>query len=175
MTYSQPRSARAVRERADAMDNYSFTARFTDLKAIGITPSGLRLDVSFTGTVNEGPLAGEPIEGIDLLLIRPDGIGVVEVREVIGKPTGRQVALHCSGYIVPPFDMPPLAVVADPSFAWPDVELPIHGSSRIETTDPALAVANHTVYAWTGTVNVAQANLTVAAHSIDSLRPVVVR
>lgn len=155
------------------MDSYSFTARFTDLKAIGITPSGLRLDVSFAGTVSEGPLAGEPIEGIDFLLIRPDGIGVVEVREVIGSPTSRQVALHCSGYIVPPFEMPPLAVIAGPSFAWPDAELPMHGSSRIETSDPALGAANHTVYAWTGTVNVAQASLTVAAHSVDALRSVV--
>jgi hypothetical protein len=155
------------------MDNYSFTGQFTDMKAIGITPSGLRLDVSFAGTVTEGALAGERLQGIDYLLIRPDGIAVVDARELIGSGVERQLAVVASGYIVAPFEMPPLAVLASPSFTWPDVELPMHGSSRVETSDPTLAAANHTVYAWTGTVNVARASLAVAAHSVDVLRSVV--
>lgn len=67
---------------------------------------------------------------------------------------------------MPPFEMPELSVLADPAFSWPDVELPMHGSSRVQTGDPTLQAANRTVYGWIGTVNVAQATLEAQARSL---------
>lgn len=148
------------------MDGYVFRAQLTRISPIGITPDGLRLDVGFAGTLTDGPLAGCAIEGVDYLLIRPDGIGVVDARELISSERAPATSVHAVGYIVPPFSMPELAVLADPSFSWPDVELPMHGSSRVQTADPALEAANRTVYGWAGTVNVAQGTLEVHARSL---------
>lgn len=88
------------------------------------------------------------------------------MRELISGDGRSPTAGHAVGYIVPPFAMPELAVLADPSFAWPDIDLPVHGSSRVQTADPALTAANHTVYGWAGTVNVAQAVLDIQARSL---------
>lgn len=149
------------------MDSYAFRAQLTRISPIGITPEGLRLDIGFAGTVTDGPLAGSTIDGVDYLLIRPDGIAVVDARELISGD-GPATAVHAVGYIVAPFPMPELAVLADPSFAWPDIDLPVHGSSRMQTADPALRAANHTVYGWAGTVNVAQGVLDIQARSLAS-------
>ncbi len=148
------------------MDEYGFRGRLTRITAIGLVPDGLRLDVAFAGTITDGPLAGCDMEGIDYLLIRPDGTGVVDARELVTTDQGIGTGLHATGYIVPPFAMPELSVLADPAFVWPDVDLPMHGSSRVQTTDSALAAATRTVYGWTGTVNVAQATLEVHAASL---------
>ena len=153
------------------MDEYGFRGRLTRITPIGLVPEGLRLDVAFAGTITDGPLEGRPMEGIDYLLIRPDGVGVVDARELVTPDQAPGTAVHAIGYIVPPFAMPELSVLADPAFTWPDVDLPMHGSSRVQTADPALAKATRTIYGWTGTVNVAQATLEVHARS---LAPVVV-
>lgn len=149
------------------MDNYAFRAQLTRISPIGITPEGLRLDVGFAGTVTDGPAAGCAIEGIDYLLIRPDGIAVVDARELISGDGRPATSVHADGYIVAPFQMPELAILADPSFTWPDVDLPLHGSSLVQTADPALEAANRTVYGWTGTVNIAQGLLEIQARSLD--------
>jgi len=156
------------------MDSYAFRAQLTRISPVGITPDGLRLDVGFAGTISDGPLAGCTIEGIDYLLIRPDGIAVVDARELISGDHRPASSVHAVGYIVAPFPMPELPVLADPSFTWPDVDLPMHGSSRVQTGDPALEAANHTVYGWTGTVNVAQATLEIQARSLAAQTATVV-
>jgi hypothetical protein len=148
------------------MDRYGFRGKLTQLRPIGLTPAGLRLDVAFAGEVTDGPLTGATLEGVDYLLIRPDGIGVVDAFELAMPAGAPGVSLHAEGYIVPPFEMPELSVLADPGFAWPDVDLPMHGSSRVQTADPSTRTANHTVYGWTGFVNVARGVLEVQAHSL---------
>lgn len=148
------------------MDQYAFRAQLTRLSPIGITPAGLRLDVGFAGTVVKGPLAGCTIEGVDYLLIRPDGVGVVDAHELISGDDHPATALHARGYVVPPFSMPELSILADPSFSWPDVDLPLHGSSVAQARDDALAAANRTVYGWTGNVNVARGTLEIDACSL---------
>lgn len=148
------------------MDHYSFQAQLTRISPVGLTPEGLRIDVGFAGTVTAGAWAGCVIEGTDYLYIRPDGIGVIDARELISGEQGVRAAVHAEGYIVPPFEMPPLPALLDPAFAWPDVELPLHGSARVQTAVPESGPANHTVFGFTGSVNMSRGALTVAAHAI---------
>lgn len=42
----------------------------------------------------------------------------------------------------------------------------MHGSSRVQTGNPELSAANHTIYGWPGFVNVAQGTLEVTARSL---------
>ncbi len=151
------------------MDGYVFRAQLTRVSPIGITPDGLRLDIGFAGTISEGALAGRAIDGVDYLLIRPDGIGVVDARELISSDERPATCVHAAGYIVAPFPMPELSVLADPNFTWPDRDLPMHGSSLVQTADSELDAANHTVYGWNGAVNVAQGTLEVRARSLADL------
>jgi ketosteroid isomerase-like protein len=145
------------------MDGYSFHAQLSRISPVGLFPDGLRIDVSFAGTVTAGPLAGSPIEGIDYLTIRPDGVGVIDARELVTGPDGVAASIHAEGYIVPPFQVPELPVLASPDFTWPDAELPLHGAARLRSALPALAAANRTVYTFTGSVNMARGSLAVTA------------
>ena len=85
------------------MDNYAFEAQFTAVKPLGLTPLGLRLDIEFAGLVTDGPLAGKALTGTDYLLIRPDGIGQIDVREVIRDGEVVLATLRVTGYIVQRF------------------------------------------------------------------------
>lgn len=148
------------------MDAYSFQAQVNRISPIGLVPEGLRIDVGFAGTVSGGPLAGSAIEGIDYLLIRPDGVAVIDVRELISGADGATVSVRADGYVEAPFEMPPLSVLGDPSFSWPDVDLPLHGSARLQSAAPALEAVNHSAYAFTGAVNMARGSLLVDARRI---------
>jgi hypothetical protein len=151
------------------MDGYAFEAEFTRLTPIGLVPTGARIDVGFAGTLNEGPLAGSTVEGIDYLLMRRDGTSVIDVREVVTRSDGATAAIAAGGFVVPPFPMPPLEAMLEPDFVWPDLDLPLHGSARVETMIPELQSANSTVYAFTGTANVGAGRLAIRATSIPAL------
>jgi hypothetical protein len=81
---------------------------------------------------------------------------------------GTATSVHADGYIVPPFDMPELPALLDPAFSWPDVDLPLHGSARLQSAVPALEAVNRSVYAFTGTVNMARGSLVVTARRISA-------
>lgn len=149
-----------------AVEHYEFQAQVTRISPVGLTPEGLRIDLGFAGTVTAGPWAGCAIEGTDYLLMRSDGVGVIDARELISGKEGAAAALHAAGYLVPPIEMPPLTALLDPSFTWPDVDFPLHGSARAQTAATAQAGANHTVYAFTGTANMSTGSLVVAGRSI---------
>lgn len=157
---------RVAGEEVRDMDGYAFEAEFTGLVPVGLVPTGARIDVAFTGTVTEGPLAGSRVEGIDYLLMRRDGTSVIDVREVFLRPDGAAAAVTAGGYVVPPVEMPPLEAILAPGFAWPDLDLPLHGWARVESMIPEVASANHTVYAFTGTANVGTGRLSIRATSI---------
>lgn len=148
------------------VDMYAFEAEITSINPIGLTARGLRLDLGFTGTITEGPLQGCTIDGIDYALIRPDGVAVIDARELVRQGDQVVAAVRAEGYIVPPFPMPELAVLAAPDFTWPDVDLPLNAAAFIETAREDLKVAAATVYGATGTVNVATGILRVAARSL---------
>jgi hypothetical protein len=150
------------------MDGYGFQGQLTRLAPVGLVSGGLRSDVGFAGTVTDGPLAGSTIEGVDYLLIRHDGVGVIDARELITTADETTVSVHAEGYIVPPFEVPDLRALADPSFSWPDVDLPMHGSARLQSAVPALEVVNRSVYSFTGAVNMARGSLVVTARRINA-------
>ena len=147
------------------MDGYVLEATISGMVPIGVVPEGLRLDVGVEGTIPEGPLAGGRVTGTDYLLIRPDGVGVLDVREVVHLPGGTTVSLTVMGYLTPPFPMPPLDQIG-PDTEWPDADTPIHGAVTMRTGDPSLAVLNRTVYGMTGAVNVARGTIRARAESL---------
>jgi hypothetical protein len=150
------------------MDGYSFQAQISRIAPIGLVPGGLRSDVGFAGTLTGGPLAGSTIEGVDYLLIRHDGVAVIDARELITAAGGTTASAHADGYIVPPFQMPDLRALLDPSFSWPDTDLPLHGSARLHSAAPALEVVNRSVYSFTGAVNMARGSLVITARRINA-------
>lgn len=145
------------------MDTYAFRAQFTRVSPIGLTATGLRVDLGFAGTITEGSLTGSAIDGVDYLTIRPDGVAVVEARELITADRQPATSVQAVGYVVPQFPMPELSVLADPSFTWPDADLPMHGFSRVQTAIAELDAANRTMYGWMGSVNMAQGTVEVQA------------
>ena len=56
---------------------YRFEATLTESVPVGLVPEGVRLDVHFEGEVVEGALTGARVRGIDYLLLRADGVGVI--------------------------------------------------------------------------------------------------
>jgi hypothetical protein len=145
------------------VDTYAFEAELTRISPIGLTAQGLRIDAGFTGSLTEGQLTGCTIEGIDYLLIRPDGVDVIYARDLISTPDRAIAAIRAEGYIVP---MPELSILADPNFQWSDVDLPFHGAHFWETSDKDLSPAAATVYSFTGSVNIATRVLKVSACSL---------
>lgn len=148
------------------METYGFQAQITRVAPVGVVPDGLRIDVGFAGSMSDGPLTGSPIEGVDYLLIRADGIGVIEAREYVVVEGGGALSLRVDGYIVPPFPMPPLEALLDPAFEWPDADLPLHGAARMSAASAQLAAVNQNVYAFNGAVNMARGSLVVAGRRI---------
>ncbi len=148
------------------MDGYAFEAVLTGVDPIGLVPEGLRLDAHYEGSATEGPLAGDKVRGTDHLLLRRDGVGVVDVRQVVLSSGGRAVSVYARGYVTPQGAMPPLEVLADPAFAWPDLAIPMHGSVTMRTGAPELQAVNSTVYGFTGTVNVGTGQIRVRAQSL---------
>lgn len=151
------------------MHTYALEAHFTDVKPIGLTASGLRLDVSFAGEVTEGPLTGHKVAGTDRLLLRHDGVGEIDVVELITDGDRVIASIHVLGYVVPPFPITDLSALTAPDFQWPDVDLPWHGAAFIETAVDALIESASTVYACTGTVNVATGTVRARAHAVTRL------
>lgn len=152
------------------MNGYAFQAQLNRISPIGLVAEGLRIDVGFAGTLTAGPLAGAAIEGVDYLLIRPDGVGVIDAFERIAGPDGLSVSVHASGYVVPPLQLPDLPALLDPAFSWPDLGLPVHGSARMQSALGLPAGANRTVFAFTGSVNMARGTLQVDAVPVETTR-----
>ena len=47
--------------------------------------------------MTEGPLTGDTVDGVDYLLLRRDGVGVMDVRQVFSGEGGRTVTTRCRG------------------------------------------------------------------------------
>ena len=146
---------------------YRIEGSLTDIVPIGLVPEGVRLDVHFEATVVEGALDGARVRGIDYLLLRADGVGVVDVYETITTGDGRTISAHVHGYIVPPagVEMPPPHVLLDPDFRWPDAALPIHGFALYRTGAAGWEELNSTAAAFEGSVNPGVGALAVTAQA----------
>ena len=147
---------------------YRFEARTTELIPVGLVPEGIRLDAYFSGPVTEGVLSGATLRGIDYVLLRADGIGVIDAHDVISTGTGQHVSVHAQGYITPPpeVQMPPPEVMLSPEFQWPDVPLPMHGFVLARTGSEELAWMNRTALGFEGTVNVGTGEVLAEARAL---------
>ena len=147
------------------MDGYVLESVITGMVPIGVVPEGLRMDIQVEGRVTEGPLTGGRLSGTDFFTIRPDGVGVIDVRQVIRLDSGTTVSLVCHGYAHPPYRLPPLEEIR-PDMEWPNADVPLHGAVFLRTGDPSLAELNRTVYGMTGTANMARGQLHTRAESL---------
>ena len=62
--------------------------RLTELITIGLFPEGLRMQRSFEGRIVAGQPAGALVCGVEEFIIRPDGTGVIDARQVISANAG---------------------------------------------------------------------------------------
>ena len=150
---------------------YRFEADLTNVVPIGLVPEGIRFDVAFRGKITAGALAGRPIEGIDYLLLRADGVGVIDAREQIESVDGRAIALHAQGYVVPPngLQLPPPDVLLSPDFRWPDLSFSLHGAVFGQCGSPEWAWLNRSVLAFAGWVNLGTSRLLVTSHALNPI------
>ena len=144
---------------------YRFEADLSEPVPIGLVPEGIRVDFPFSGSIVEGQLAGAKLRGIDYLLLRADGVAVINAHEVVTTPSGQHVSLHAQGYITLPegMELPTPEVLLSPEFRWPDVPLAMHGFVLARTGAPDLAWLNRTALAFTGSTNVSTGKLVASA------------
>lgn len=141
---------------------YRMEADFTEIVPIGAVPEGLRMDAHYNGTVIEGPLAGL-IRGIDYLLIRSDGVIVLDVRETITTAAGHHIAIRGQGYGLAGAPPPAAGAQQSSPVGSPDVPSPILGVAFCQTTAPEMLWLNRTILAFTGTANLGTGKLQVVA------------
>lgn len=144
---------------------YRVEATLSEVIPVGLVPEGVRLDAHFSGRVVEGPLSGASMRGVDYLLLRADGIGVIDAYEVVSTDAGQHVSVHAQGYITPPpeVQLPPPEILLSPEFEWPDLPLPMHGFVLYRTGAQELAWMNRTSLGFEGSVNVGTGELIIEA------------
>jgi hypothetical protein len=147
---------------------YRFEASLTETVPVGLVPEGVRLDAHFDGETTAGMLAGARVRGIDYLLLRGDGVGVIDVHLTLEAGEGRVVAAHAQGYMVAPagVELPPPDVLLSPDFVWPDLPLPTHGFVLYRTGTSDLLHLNRTVASFQGHANPGRGQLVVEAHEL---------
>jgi hypothetical protein len=148
---------------------YRFEAS-VDVKPVGLVPEGLRLIVTFDGRVTHGLLAGARVWGTDPLLLRRDGVGVIDAPKAIstGDITFHE---HVRGYCTPPdgLALPPLEALLEPGFAWPDVLFTVHGFSMFSAAGPKLAALNRAIARIDGRASFARGRLAVETRLMEPL------
>lgn len=147
--------------------------KLTELVTVGLLPEGLRMHNTFELTIVEGEPAGARVHGVDEFVIRPDGIGVVDAREVVTSAAGNMSA-DVFGYGHPPagLQMPPLEVFLDPGFQWPDVRFRLDCVATYRTGAPELAELGRTAVVHLGWVNMATRELVIDGYRGSALAPV---
>jgi hypothetical protein len=144
---------------------FRMEGELTELVTVGLLPEGVRMHNTFEGTIVAGEPSDARVRGIDEFLIRPDGIGVVDAREVVIAPTGTLCA-DVFGYAHPPdgMTMPPLEVFLDPAFAWPDVRFTLECGAMYRTGEASLAELGRTAVVHVGWVNMATRELVIEGY-----------
>lgn len=150
--------------RAAAPPDFAFRmeATFTDVAVIGMLPEGLRLDAHYNGSIIGGPLAGAIVRGVDYLLIRSDGVTVLDVRETITTATGRCIAVRAQGYgriASEPRAGADAVPLQGAKVTWPDASSPLLGVAVCQTTDPEFLWMNETMLVFNGTANLGTGKL----------------
>ena len=141
---------------------FRMEATFTDVAVIGMLPEGLRIDAHYNGSMIAGPLAGAIVRGVDYLLIRSDGVTVLDVRETITTATGSCIAVRAQGYGSVRSEPQAGADAVPPQgakVAWPDASSPLLGVAICQTTDPEFLWMNEAMLVFNGTANLGTGKL----------------
>ena len=135
-----------------------------DFEVVGPTPEGLRVNVYITGGEVTGPsLSGKflPVGG-DWLTIRPDGVGILDVRATIETHDGALVYLSYQG-------VGDLGEDGYQKFldGQAPTKFPLHCGPR--------AITSHSEYSWLNRIqllNIGEADLSVpqAAYDVYAVR-----
>ncbi|MGD2130655.1 MAG: DUF3237 family protein [Lysobacterales bacterium] len=141
---------------------FRFSAQL-DIIPIGLTPEGLRMANSYEGTVSEGDFAGAHLTGTDNLLLRRDGVCVIDAHTLLTQAGGVNVYEHVHGYCLPPenLEIPSLDIVAQPRFEWPDIDFPIVGFSTFRAGASELEYLNSATARIDGWANFATGGLAI--------------
>jgi hypothetical protein len=150
---------------------YRFEAQL-DFNVVGLGPEGLQMSNPFEGRVTAGAFDGARVWGIDPFLIRPDGVGIIDVPKTISGD-GYHILEHVRAYALPPdgMEMPPLETLLDPEFVWPDVEFPIHGASTFRAAAPEFRWLNRAVARVDGTASMATGKLIIETRILEHRMP----
>ena len=123
---------------------------------VGLVAEGIRMEVHLSGEFTEGLFAGATAEWTNHMVIRRDGVRLMDVRGYAETPDGTRLVWTMKGYLGEP-SPPPLEVrieaMLDPEFQYPDGDVMFHGAAWFETMAPEFAFVNHTVFSFTGAVN----------------------
>jgi hypothetical protein len=155
---------------------FRFAAKLNVLP-IGITPEGLRMANTYEGTVTDGDFEGARIWGTDHLLLRRDGVCVIDAQTLISQGSDIHVYEHVHGYCLPPEGMqvPPLEMLVEPGFEWPDVDFPIVGFSTFSAAAPEYEYLNDATARIDGWANFATGGLAIdtrlVTHDAEAPRP----
>ena len=145
----------AIADDAAATPYIALEVQITGQDAIGLVPEGLRVDVYVSGVVADGLLVGAAAKGVDYLLLRHDGVSVIDARHFLADTDGVTVAMTIKGFGGEP-SPGWLEAMLDPEFEPPDVGIPIHAAAWLHTMAPQYGFLNHTVFGCTGTVNMVE-------------------
>ena len=148
---------------------YRFEARL-DFNVVGLVAEGLQMSNPFEGRATRGVFEGARVWGIDPFLLRRDGVGVIDVPKTISGD-GYHVYEHVRAYSFPPegLEMPPLDVLLDPGFDWPDLAFPIQGTSTFRTGAVGLEWLNRAVARVDGWANMANGRLVIETRILDAI------
>jgi hypothetical protein len=156
---------------------FQFQAQLNVLP-IGIVPEGLRMANSYEGIVTDGEIpTGARVWGNDHLLLRSDGVCVIDAQTTISQVDGVHIYEEVHGYCLPPEGMqvPPLEVLLEPGFEWPDVDFPIVGFSTFRAAAPQYAYLNGVTARIDGWANFKTGGLAIetraVSHDASAVRP----
>ena len=145
----------AIAEDAATTPSMVVEAQIVNMEVIGLVPEGLRIDSHTRGVVTEGFLAGATTTGVDYLLIRHDGVSVLDARWLVVHADGFSAAITIKGFSGEPTPGL-LEAMLDPEFEFPDVDSPAHAAAWFQTMAPQYAFLNHTVFGCNATINMVQ-------------------
>ena len=139
-------------------------AQIADQDMVGLVPGGWRGDGDARGAITDGMLPSASTIGIDYLVLRPDGVGIIDARWFVADADGLTAAITLKGFIGEPSE--PFGAMLDPAFEVPDVDIPLHGAAWLRTMAPQDAFVNHTVFGFTATINMDTGLLRLTGHSL---------
>ncbi len=134
-----------------------------------MVPEGLRIILPFDGMVVEGALTGYRIEGTDSLLLRDDGVGVIDAQKRLVGPSD-QLLEHLRGYCLPPvgLTLPPLEEFLAPEFQWPRALFPVIGFSTFHAAVGDKRWMNRALAQVAGWSSLASGRIALETRIVDS-------